>query len=133
MFTVGTALLSGNDDVVLSNVLADYSYFNASDGKSTVRIARCLTGLGPSGSDNGEVGRLYFNGSAIANGNCSSAIIQPRPTDLSNIPGAINILQCGEFSTTAEGVYTCVMINSSVMNESVRFGVYFNERCESLY
>ena len=131
VFTVGIALLPDSDDVVLTNALADYSYFNASDGNSTVRIARCVTGLGPSGNNNGELGGLYFNGSAVVDENCSSAIIQPRPANLGNIPGVINIVQCGGFSTTFEGIYACTLRNSAMMNESVRFGVYFTERSES--
>ena len=130
VFTVGVSLLSGSDDVILTNALPDYSYFNASDDNSTV-IARCVTGLGPSGDDNSELGGLYFNGNVIADNNCSSAIIQSMPEDLSDLPGAINILQCGEFSTDVEGIYTCTLRNSAMMNESVRFGVYFTERSES--
>ena len=131
VFTIGIALLSGSDDVVLTNALPDYSYFNASDGNSTV-IARCVTGLGPSGDDNGELGGLYLNGNAIPAENCSSAIIQPIPEDLSDLPGVINILQCGEFSTTFEGIYACTLRDSSMMDRSIRFGVYFAGRSESL-
>ena len=129
---IDLALLSGSDDIILTNALADYSYFQASNGSSTVRIARCVTGLGPSGNDNGELGGLYFNGSAIVDESCSLAIIQPRPADISNLPGAINVLQCGEFSTTFEGIYTCTLRNSAMMNESIRFGLYFTGRSKSL-
>ena len=45
----------------------------------------------------------------------------------------IPVHQCEEFTTAKEeSVYTCVMMNSSVMNDSVRFGVYFIGRSESL-
>ena len=44
------------------------------------------------------------------------------------------MVQCmnKDFSTSVEGIYTCVMINSSMMNESISFGVYFSGRSESL-
>ena len=36
-----------------------------------------------------------------------------------------------EGSINAEGVYTCIMKNSSMVNESIRFGVYSSGRSES--
>ena len=44
------------------------------------------------------------------------------------VTGVININQCGAFSTAAEGVYTCTMMNSSMMDQSVRLGIYFSGR-----
>ena len=146
VFTVGIALIGvmyDSDDILISNaiisanVLNDYSYVNARDGtiSGNRQIARCVTGLGPSASDdNNAVGGLVFNGTIIRNGRCSdsfSAIIQPQPAGLNNL-GVINIQQCREFSTSVEGVYSCTMMNSSMMNESIRFGVYFTGRSESL-
>ena len=77
---------------------------------------------------------MYFNGYDIPFAQCSdkfSAIIQPRPAiDLNNL-GVIDILQCSTALTTAiEGIYTCVMVNSSMMHESVRLGVYLIGRSE---
>ena len=96
-----------------------------------------MTGLGPSGiSDgaNGVLGGWYFNGIMIPNrdeqGPCASDVIQVRPG--ANTAGMSNIRQCGAFSTSVEGVYTCTMRNSSMMNQSVRLGVYFAVRSESL-
>ena len=96
-------------------------------------MAHCLTGLGPSGNDrNGLVGGWYFNGKRISQGKqgCSSATVQPIPGGAT--AGIINIHQCAQFSTAAEGIYTCKMMNSSMMKESVRLGVYFTRRSESL-
>ena len=95
-------------------------------------IASCMTGLGPNKYNiNGVLGGLYFKGERIPNREeCSSAIVQPIPS--TGNAGIININQCGLFSTTAEGVYTCTMMNSAMLNESVRFGVYFTGRSESL-
>ena len=124
-----------SDALISTNALTDYSYINAREvDPIVVRLARCLTGLGPSGNDNGVLGGLYFNGTMIPNSNgspCSSDVIQVRPGD--TITGVINIRQCEVFSTTAEGIYTCTMINSAMMNQSVRFGIYFTGRSESLF
>ena len=49
--------------------LTDYSYINASNSPGNgVLLARCLTGLGPNGTNNGANGVLggwYFNGSMM--------------------------------------------------------------------
>ena len=118
----------------LAGALTDYSYINAPG--NDVQITRCLTGLGPndtSSGANGVLGGWYFNGTMIPNscelGPCSSDVIQVRPGRLT--AGISNIRQCGAFSTSVEGVYTCTMMNSSVMNQSIRLGVYLTGRSES--
>ena len=79
---------------------------------------------------------MYFNGSRLAFETCGDPyprLVHPRAAGLGN-PGVINIIQCSILFTTAlEGIYTCTMMNSSMMNESVSFGVYFNARSELLY
>ena len=121
------------EDLISANALTDYSYINARDGDPNgARIARCLTGLGPTGTDNranGALGGLYFNGNMIS-GSCLTNVIQVRPGGA--IAGVINMHQCEAFSTRVEGIYTCTMINSSMADQSVRFGVYFTGRSESL-
>ena len=47
--------------IVSANAISDYSYVN---GRSdyNVQLTRCVTGLGPNGSDpNSAVGGVYFN------------------------------------------------------------------------
>ena len=134
IFTIGAAVTRGSN-ISSVNIATDYSRITARDGDSNgVMLARCLTGLGPSGNDNGVLGGLYYNGNRIPNsgeqGPCASDVIQVRPG--SNNAGVINIHQCGAISTAVEGIYTCTMMNSSMMNQSVRFGVYFSGRSESL-
>ena len=123
--------------LISANDLTDYSYINARDVVNGRWVARCLTGLGPSSTTtgvNGALGGFYFNGTVIPNsdeqGPCSSDVVQVRPGG--STAGVTNIHQCGAFSTAAEGVYTCTMMNSSMINESVRFGIYFSIRSESL-
>ena len=140
VFTVGITITTTLQNEYLNpeNALTDYSFINARDGNpSGDIIARCLTGLGPSsnGQDaNGLLGGVYFNGNMIPNSgesaSCSSDVIQVRPG--SGLAGITNIRQCKTFSTAAEGVYTCTMMNSSMVDQSVRFGIYFIGRSESL-
>ena len=128
VFTVGVAVLQGNN-FDSANALTDYSYINAES--NSILLSRCMTGLGPSGNDNGVLGGWYFNSNKISNrASCSSNIIQPIPGEA--LAGANNIFQCRPFTTAAEGVYTCTMMNSSMMEQSVRSGIYFSSRSESL-
>ena len=124
-----TGTLLGNQQIIDSNVLTDYSNITA-DTNASVLIARCVTGLGPSGSNNNELGGWYFNGNNIPNGVCDSSVIQPNGAAINNFVGVIDLFQCGQFSTTAEGVYTCTLQNSSMINQSMRLGIYFNGRSE---
>ena len=132
IFTIGVVVTHRNG-LTLADALTDYSYVNsAMDG---VRLARCLTGLGPSGDDNGVLGGLYIEGNMIPNrASCGTGSnlnsIQPRPGG--GVTGLISIDQCRGFSADDEGVYTCTMMNSAMMDQLVRFGIYFNGRSESL-
>ena len=140
VFTVGIAVTSAlqNNALTPDNALIDYSYINARDGDPNgALIARCLTGLGPTNTSdgaNGALGGLYFNGTMIPNSDeqasCSSDVIQVRPGG--GTAGVTNFHQCEAFSTSVEGIYTCTMMNSSMMDQSVRFGVYFTGRSELL-
>ena len=131
VFTIGIALISGNN-FDYANALTDYSYITDAGTSSGISfLGRCLTGLGPSGNNNGVLGGFYFNGNHIPNtaSSCPSQdLIQPAPGTLA--AGVINLRQCGQFNIAAEGVYTCTLMNSSMMNESIRFGIYFNRRSE---
>ena len=137
ILTVGVALIGvkpDNNDIVSANALSNYSYVNARDSNSpSIQIARCVTGMGPSGTDNNTaLGRCYFNRTRKPFLKCvdSSSIIQPNIAG--KLTGVINILQCRGLTTDVEGIYTCVLLNSSMINESIRFGVYFTGRSELL-
>ena len=120
-----------------ANALTDYSFIYARDssGNNGAQLARCVTGLGPNGTGNNAndiLGGLYFNGNKIpalaSPASCSdnSEVIQVRLGG--SLAGVFNFQQCGSLTTANEGVYTCTMMNSSKINESVRFGIYFNGR-----
>ena len=134
VFTVDVAVTSGGR--TRASVLTNYSYINVTNNIGRANfIARCMTGLGPNGTGenaNGALGGLYFNGTMIRNvRSCSNnMIVQPEPASLT--AGFINIHRCRPLTTDYEGVYTCTMMNSSMTNQSVRFGMYFSGRSESL-
>ena len=142
VFTVGVAVTSSlqNNNLISANVLTDYSYINARSGNPNgAQVARCVTGLGPTGTGNNAndvLGGLYFNGNKIPAlappSSCSdnSEVIQVRLGG--SLAGVFNFHQCGAFTTDNEGVYTCTVMNSLMMNESVRFGIYLSGRSESL-
>ena len=140
IFTVGV-VVTRNSLTDADDFLTDYSYVYASDSPgSAALLARCVTGLGPNGTSedtNGDLGGWYFNGNMIPNSGvhkqCSSddvGAIQARPGAAT--AGVINLRQCDPFTIALEGIYTCTMMNSSMMNQSIRLGVYFSVRSESL-
>ena len=140
VFTVGVAV-TRNSLTDADDFLTDYSYIYASDSPvNGVLLARCVTGLGPTSTiddANSDLGGWYFNGTMIPNSGvhygCSSpaiGAIQARPGV--STAGVINLRQCDPFTIALEGIYTCTMMNSSMMDQSVRLGVYFSVRGESL-
>lgn len=117
-----------------NQLFADYSYINdAGDVDGSVTLGHCVTGLGPNNfDDNNALGAFYFNGNRIPNRECSDVVIQPNGAAIENYVGVISLFQCGTFSTTGEGVYTCVILNSSMTNQSLRLGIYFHGRSKSV-
>ena len=147
VFTVGVAV-THNSLTDATDFLTDYSYINASDSPGNgALLARCLTGLGPndtSNDANGDLGGWYFNnGTMIHNSGvhreCGSQATDNDPAAVGPIQarpggptaGVNNLRQCDPFTIALEGIYTCTMRNSSMMNQSVRLGVYFTGRSES--
>ena len=140
VFTVGIAV-TRNSLTNANDFLTDYSYIHASDSPgSGVVLARCVTGLGPTNTSinaNSDLGGWYFNGNMISNSGvhdeCNRqgvGAIQARPGF--GTAGVSNLRQCDPFTIALEGIYTCTMMNSLMMNQSIRLGVYFSVRSESL-
>ena len=131
--TAVTGVLIGNNNIVTGNLLTDYSHIT---GTTNGLLARCVTGLGPTGTDdNTALGIWYFNGAQLPYGLCEDPVvvnaIQSRIAGLMNFIGVINLWQCeSTLITTAEGVYTCIIMDSSMMNQTRRLGVYFSGRSE---
>ena len=123
----------GSVAVQASNVLDDYTYILFDDTTRTSGVTfRCSTGLGPTGNvTNSDLGDIYFNNMALSDGVCNG-FIQPGGAG-SGAPGIYNVLVCGTITISSEGIYTCTLRNSSMMDQSVRIGLYFSVRSESLY
>ena len=111
VFTVGVVVTNAvqNSRLISANPLTDYSYISAKTGdRNGDWLARCLTGLGPSGNNNNTVlGGLYFNGNKISYGGeqgpCASDVVQVRSGG--GLAGVINMRQCGTFTIADEGQF----------------------------
>ena len=140
VFTVGVAV-TRNSLTDADDFLSDYSYIHASYSPGNgFLLARCLTGLGPTGTNvsaNRDLGGWYFNGTMIPNSGVHNecddppvGAIQARPGVIT--AGVINLRQCDPFTIALEGIYTCTVMNSSMMNQSVSLRMYFTGRSELL-
>jgi len=129
-----TAMGDGTNLVNSNNVLDDYSAIYLDDSSSLGIIFRCATGLGPGGSDNNDViGDLYYNDMVLPKGTCSGLLQAGGTRNVVRYPGVYDGRLCSPLTTITEGIYTCTLTNSSNMPQSVRVGVYFNGRSESIY
>jgi len=138
VYILGIALTRASDistDLVSSNQITDYSFitrpFTLALDNSFIR---CVSGLGPSGAGgNTDLGGWYFNGTQVFLGtNCGSNVFEMRAANGKRFPGIINLYLCRILTLNAEGVYSCIMMNSSMMEQTMRVGVYFSGRSESL-
>jgi len=135
---LGIAVTGASDiskDLVDSNQMTDYSYiiqpFTLDKHKV---ILRCASGLGPSGvSLNIVLGGWYFNENKLSERmNCSNSKFEVRGANTKKYPGVINLYLCNPLTTGEEGVYSCVIRNSSMKTQTKRVGLYLRGRSESL-
>ena len=140
VYTLGIAVTGESDistDLVNSNHITDYSFvtqpFTFDPFNATLR---CVSGLGPSGRDrNIALGRWYFNRIQLYipfDEGCRGPVFEQRGANGRRYPGIVSLYLCGTFTTTEEGVYSCIMMNSSMMEQTMRVGVYFSGRSEPL-
>ena len=140
VYILGIAMTGASDistDLVSSNQITDYSFVTHDVALDPFNvILRCASGLGPSGSyTNTALGGWYFNGIQIPVPNrtlCDDVVFEVRGARGRNYPGVINLYLCGTFTTTEEGIYSCIMMNSSITNQIMRVGVYFSGRSKLL-
>ena len=147
MLPLGVVLIGGPEGTIAggmgdgtnlprtSNVLDDYTYILI-DGSEFINtlLFRCSTGLGPSGTDTNDViGDMYHNNMLLTDQVCNGFVIAQGTGNTFRLPGVYQARVCGTLTTSTEGVYTCTLTNSSMMNQSVSIGVYLNGRSESLY
>jgi len=64
-------------------------------------------------------------------GFCSGPVFEVRGANTARYPGVINLYLCETLTITEEGVYSCIMMNSSMMNQTMRVGVYLSGRSKS--
>jgi len=124
---VGGPESTGSANISSSNMIADYSSISP---LGTGLLFRCASGLGPTGNDNTELGGLLFGNTMISSGTCNGPVMQHRGASIGNLIGVINVFLCSALTTNNEGVYTCMMMNSSMVDENVRVGVYLSSRSE---
>ena len=126
--TVGTTVMSDGTGVVqASNVLGDNSviYLEYSTQINGI-LFRCVTGYQPSNPT--IIGDLYLNDTILPKGMCSGLVKVGNDRN----PGVLNANICGNLTTSTEGIYTCRLMNSSMMYQSMRVGVYFSGRSKPL-
>ena len=149
MLSLGVKLTGGTEGIIAmgqgdgtnlvraSNVLDDYTYILLDGSERNNHIVfRCSTGLGPTGNDSNDViGNLYYNNMPLPDGVCNGFIQGEGAIDVPRFPGTYNACVCdnGRLNTSTEDVYTCTLTNSSMMDQSVRIGLYLSGRSESLY
>ena len=133
--TIAGGMGDGSNFPSSSNVLDDYTYILLDGSEINDRLLfRCATGLGPGITDTNDViGDMYFNNMLLTEQLCNGFVIPQGVGNVFRFPGVYQARICGTFTTSTEGVYTCTLTNSSMMDQSVSIGVYFSGRSESLY
>ena len=119
---------NGTRNVIADNVLYNNSviYLDGNNDQIDEMLFRCVSGVGSSYPD------LYFNHMLLTRQSCSG-FVKTRRADKKRFPGVLNVNICRSFNTNTEGVYTCTLKSSNMMNQSVSVGVYFNGRSKSLH
>ena len=133
--TIAGGMGDGSNVPRARNVLDDYTYIllDGSEANGAI-LFRCATGLGPNSTEsNNNIGDIYYNNMALSDGVCSGVIQAEGAGNTFRFPGIYQGRTCGALTTSTEGVYTCTLTNSSMMDQSVSIGVYLSGRSESLY
>ena len=147
MLSLGVKLTGGTEGTIAgdmgdgtnlpsaSNVLDNYTYILVDGSESDNAILfHCVTGLGPSGDNSNDViGDIYYNNMLLTDGVCNGFVIAEGAINIFLFPGVYEARVCGTLTTGTEGVYTCTLTNSSMMDQSVSIGLYFSGRSELLY
>ena len=133
--TIAGGMGDGTNVPSANNVLDNYTYILLDGYEANYAILfRCATGLGPSDTDTNDViGDIYYNNMALPDGMCSGVIQAEGTGNVFRFPGVYQARTCGTLTTSTEGVYTCTLTNSSMMDQSVSIGIYFSGRSKSLY
>ena len=76
---------------------------------------------------------MYHNNILLTDQVCNGFVIAQGTGNVARFPGVYQARVCGTLTTSTEGVYTCTLTNSSMMDQSVSIGIYFSGRSESFY
>ena len=141
MTSSGPTNYSPDTDAIIANQLTDYQFITAPLQTDLHGVVlRCASGLGPPGTSNNLVlGGWYYGRSKIFSGSsCAGGFsslfnsVFVVHSSLRRFPGIINLYACGSLTADEEGVYSCVMMNSSMINQTTRVGLYLSGRSESV-
>jgi len=116
------------------NELTDYSYLTEDKFKPNRYggMAHCISGLGPFSHRHGNMflGGWYFHGKKLKTvRRCYGAFLQYSES-AALYPGVVSLRRCGPLSPDEEGIYSCMMKNSSMMVETQGIGLYLTGRSE---
>ena len=134
--TIAGGMGDGTNLPSASNVLDNYTYIlvDGSESESDNAITfHCVTGLGPSFDTNDVIGDIYYNNVLLTDQVCNGFVIAQGAINTFRFPGVYEARVCGILTTSTEGVYTCILTNSSMMDQSVSIGLYLSGRSELLY
>ena len=133
--TIAGGMGDGTNIPRANNILDNYTYiFHDGYEANYAILFRCATGLGPSDTDSNDViGDMYLNNMLLTDQVCNGFVIAQGVGNTARFPGVYQARVCGILTTSTEGVYTCTLTNSSMMDQSVSIGIYFSGRSESLY
>ena len=129
--------ITRGDNINQQSVLEDYSFINFNSSKVNEQVLfHCVSGLRPTvPGTNDKFGHLYFNNTLLDYNTCNGFVQAVEGSNIIRFPGVLNIRLCGErkLNTSTEGVYTCRLMNSSMMYQNMSIGVYFSGRSMLLY
>ena len=132
--TLTTADSTPATDLISNNQLPDYSFLTEPFTLDNFGVLlRCVSGLGPTFSQsNLDLGDWIYNGATVSVGDTCGSVFQQRSANSRRFPGVFNLYPCGSLSPDEEGVYSCMMMNSSMIVQTTRVGLYLSGRSESL-
>ena len=130
--TIAGGMGDGSNFPSAANVLNNYTYIllDGSEANNSI-LFRCATGLGPNDTDSNDViGDIYLNNVLLTDQQCNGFVIAQGVGNTFRLPGVYQARVCGTLTTSTEGVYTCRLTNSSMMDQSVSIGAYLSTRSE---
>jgi len=115
---------------------ADYSYITEDKFKlgGDGALLCCVSGMGPHNHPDLSLslGGWYFQGKKLKVSNVCHSTFAQFSEGIDIYPGLVSFRPCGPLSPDEEGVYSCMMKNSSMMVDTYRIGLYIKGRSKSV-